>query len=314
MRVDRRLLFKTFAAAGATAAASAASDAAIRPAAPPDALGLLYDATRCIGCKACVVACREANRLAPETSSAPGRLWDAPADLSGQTKTLIKLYKSSDGRERSYVKAQCMQCVDPACANACMLGALKKREHGIVSYDASLCIGCRYCQMACPFNVPKFEWAKAAPKIVKCELCRERAAGAALARQGGFSRYPKGHGPACTEVCPREAVIAGTREELLTEARNRIAQHPELYVPKIYGEVDGGGTQVLYLSHVPFEDLGLPKLSNDPVPEMQRTIQHGIYQGFIAPVVLYGLLGAAVFRSRRTQAAGEEPKAPGGEP
>ena len=313
MSIDRRSLLKSVAAAGAGAAvAGGVAEARVRPKAPADAIGLLYDTTKCIGCKACVVACREANGTQADVSNAPGRLWDAPLDLNGQTKTVIKLYKSPDGLQRSYFKAQCMQCVDPACSNACMLGALKKRQHGIVTYDASLCIGCRYCQMACPFNVPKFEWTKAAPKIVKCELCQHRVQGAALAKSGDFSRYPKGKGPACTEVCPREAVIAGTREELLAEARRRIAAHPDRYVPHIYGETDGGGTQVLYLSHVPFENVGLPRLTDEPVPEVQQTIQHGVYQGFIAPIALYGILGAVIYRNRKKASVDEDTSEKGG--
>jgi Fe-S-cluster-containing dehydrogenase component len=303
--LDRRLLFKV-AAAGAATAVAGTAQARVRPTAPPDALGLLYDTTRCIGCKACVVACREANGTPAVRENAPGGIWDAPMDLDGSTKNVIKLYKSRDGLQRSYFKAQCMHCVDPACTNACMIGALKKKEHGIVTYDPSHCIGCRYCQMACPFNVPKFEWTKVAPQIVKCELCRHRVQGVALAASGGFSRYPKGHGPACAEVCPREAVIYGTRDELLAEAHRRLKENPDRYVPKIYGETDGGGTQCLYLSHVPFEELGLPALSDDPVPEIQQTVQHGIYRGFIAPIALYGLLGAVVFRNRRKAAADAE--------
>lgn len=314
MSVDRRFLIKSIAAAGAAAAAGGTAQARVRPPAPADALGLLYDTTRCIGCKTCVVACREANNLKPDTSNAPGRLWDMPMDLNGGTKTVIKLYRSSNGLQRSYFKAQCMQCVDPACTNACMLGALQKREHGIVSYDPKLCIGCRYCQMACPFNIPKFEWAKTFPKIVKCELCRHRAAGAALSTIGGFSRYPRGKGPACAEVCPRDAVIYGTRQELLAEARRRLAANPDRYVPKIYGEKDGGGTQCLYLSHVPFENLGLPKLKDQPVPEVQQTLQHGIYQGFVTPVLLYGLLGAVMFRNRKRAEAEVRPAEKEGEP
>jgi len=311
--VNRRLVFKTFAAAGAAAAASGTAEARVRPTAAPDALGLLYDTTRCIGCKSCVVACREANHTKPETSRYG--IWDAPADLDGDTKTVIKLYEAADKAQWSFFKAHCMQCIDPACTNACMLGALKKRDgdHGIVSYDPAKCVGCRYCQMACPFNVPKFEWSSRWAGIVKCELCRHRVQGAALDKRGDFTRYPAGHGPACAEVCPRQAVIYGTRQELLAEAKRRMAENPGRYVPKIYGEFDGGGTQCLYLSHVPFEKLRLPTLSDDAVPDTQRSIQHGIYQGFVAPLALYGLLAGAIWRNRKrspSSSGGEEKGAP----
>lgn len=165
-----------------------------------------------------------------------------------------------------------------------MLGAFKKREYGIVSYDASLCVGCRYCEVACPYNVPKFEWSKAAPRMVKCELCRDRLA--------------VGKQPACTEVCPRKAVIFGKREDLLKEAKSRLAANPGKYVQKIYGETDGGGTQCLYISNVAFEKLGFPALSEDSTPTLQRTIQHSIYKGFAAPIALYGVLGAVMLRNR----------------
>ena len=275
----------------AFAAASSAVGSAVKPlsakssiplVAPADAVGLLYDTTKCIGCKACVNACREANGLAPDTTWSGG-LYHAPLDLSEKAKTVIKLY--DDGEQRSFFKAQCMHCVDPACASACMLGAFKKREHGIVTYDVNYCIGCRYCEVACPYGVPKFEWSKAAPKMVKCELCNDRIA--------------KGKIPACAEVCPRGAVIYGKREDLLREARTRLADNPGKYIQKIYGEHDGGGTQCLYLSHVPFEKLGLPVLGRESTPTLQRTIQHSIYKGFAAPVALYGLLGFVMLRNRK---------------
>ena len=285
MALDRRSLLKGLVTAG-TAAASGqvvVSEAAVRVVPAPDAVGMLYDSTLCIGCKACVEACREANGLEADTAYFPGELYQAPVALSARAKNVIKLYR--EGEKTAFMKAQCMHCVDPACTSACMLGALKKREKGIVSYDASLCIGCRYCQMACPFGVPTFEWAKAAPKIVKCELCRHRLV--------------EGRLPACVEVCPRGAVIYGTRADLLKEARRRLAAHPDRYVPKVYGEHDGGGTQVLYLAAVPFEKLGLPDLGTEPVPSTARTVQHGIYRGFVAPVALYAALGAVLIRNRR---------------
>lgn len=293
MGITRRAALQTMVAAGAAAVGARPARAAVLSVPPADAVGLLYDATLCIGCKTCTIACRDANHLPPDTTGSATGIYNAPVDLSPRAKTVIKLY--AEGGERSYMKAQCMHCVDPACASACMLGALQKREFGIVTYDPDLCIGCRYCEIGCPFNVPKFEFAKAAPQIVKCELCKERLA--------------NGQEPACTEVCPRKAVIFGRRTELLKEAKRRIADAPDRYVPKVYGETDGGGTQVLYLSHVPFEKLGLPALGDEPAPQLARTIQHGVYRDFIAPVALYAALGAAVFRNRRAlefKTAGDE--------
>ena len=136
-------------------------------------------------------------------------------------------------------------------------------------------------------NVPKFEWSKKAPKIVKCELCRHRLA--------------EGKEPACTEVCPRDAVIFGRYEDLLTEARRRLAAEPGKYVQHIYGEKELGGTQVLYLSHVPFEKLGFRFNDEQSVPHVQQTVQHGVYKGFAAPIALYAVLGAVMFRNRRRE-------------
>jgi Fe-S-cluster-containing dehydrogenase component len=291
MGLSRRAALQVLAGAGAAAAGGPAF-ARERKQAPADAVGMLYDSTRCIGCKACVVACREANGLEPDTSGIPGGLYDAPTDLNARTKNVIKL--CADGPERSFVKSQCMHCIDPACVGACMIGALQKREHGIVTWEAGRCIGCRYCQEVCPFNVPKFEWSKAIPRIVKCEMCSHLLA--------------RGEIPACCRVCPREAVIFGKREDLLAAARKRIADHPGRYVEKVYGETDLGGTQVLYLSHLPFEKLGLPELGDEAAPRLAQTVQHGVYQGFVAPAVLYALLAGVMVRNRRSRpgADGEE--------
>lgn len=290
MAVDRRTALKSIAAAGAAlAAGSAPALARERKHAPDDAVGMLYDATRCIGCKTCVVACRKANNLEYEE---PGSKWDAPIDLSGKTKNLITLYR--EGEIYSYMKKQCMHCVDPGCVSACMLGSFQKREFGIVTWLGDRCIGCRYCAVACPFQVPKMEWDEALPKIVKCEMCNHLIA--------------EGKIPACCDVCPKEAVIFGKYTDLMADAKQRVKDHPDRYEPKIYGEHDGGGTQVLYLSAagIPFEKLGLPNLGTSPQPEISETVQHGIYKGFIAPVVLYALLGGAVWRSRRAEKKANE--------
>jgi Fe-S-cluster-containing dehydrogenase component len=286
MATDRRSFFKGLAMATVAAAPVATTAVAReRKRVPADAVGLLYDATKCIGCKTCVVACREAAGLPADTKHYGEGLYDAPEGLNERTKNVIALYRNSDGSEYSYVKKQCMHCVDPACVGACMLGALQKGKFGAVTYNVSKCVGCRYCEAVCPFNVPQFEWTKTTPKIVKCDLCSDR--------------LEQGKKPACTEVCPRGAVISGKYTELLDEAHRRIAEAPEgTYVPKVYGEKEVGGTQVLYLSHVDFEKVGFRFNDPKPVPEMQQSVQHGIYQGFVGPVALYALLGAVMFRNR----------------
>jgi Fe-S-cluster-containing dehydrogenase component len=295
MTMDRRTLLKGAAAAGAGAAALAAkpSAASERVPVPANAYGMLYDATRCIGCRACVTACKASNNL-------PGNLYDPPNDLDGYTKNIIKLYESNG--EHSYMKQQCMHCIDPGCANACMIGAFKKRELGIVTWDPDRCIGCRYCQVACPYNIPKFQWDTAVPKIVKCELCHH------IIVDPTTGDYKEGTQPGCCQACPKEAVIFGKYEDLLADAQQRIADHPERYYPagnpKIFGETDGGGTQVLYLADVSFDKLGLPELGDEGVAHLSRSIQHGIYKGFIAPAALYAVLGAVLWRNRRASEKG----------
>jgi len=282
MNSNRRDFFKGMATAATLAVIPTTALARQKVRAQDDAVGLLYDATRCIGCKACVVACKEEAGLPADTRHYGDGLYDAPEGLNEFTKNVIQLYKGAD--EESFVKKQCMHCVDPACVGACMLGALQKGKYGVVSYDVSKCVGCRYCEVACPFNVPKFEWAKAAPKIVKCELCKDRLAA--------------GKEPACTAACPRQAVIFGKYTDLLDEAHRRLKESPDKYVPKVYGEHELGGTQVLYLSHVEFEKLGFRFDREESVPHLQQSVQHGIYKGFVGPVALYALLGAVVFRNR----------------
>lgn len=288
MGISRRSALKAFALALGSAASRAATPVALASQdakASDDSLGMLYDTTRCIGCKACMVACNEANDLPPWTGDSAGR-WHVPPDLNENCKNIIKLWTDDDGPDENYsfVKRQCMHCVEPACTTACMLGALSKDENGIVGYNADLCVGCRYCEIACPFNIPKFQWTQADARIVKCELCDHL--------------LPLGREPACCEVCPTDAVIFGTRGELLADAHARLAGSPNRYLPRVYGEREVGGTQVLYLSHVPFEKLGLPDYGERPVPRTVKTIQHALYQGFVAPVALYGLLAAAVWRNR----------------
>jgi Fe-S-cluster-containing dehydrogenase component len=291
MAITRRAALRILGAAGAAAATPATAEARVEPAASPTDRGLLVDVVRCVGCRACVTRCREANGKPADVQVIQGAAYDAPVDLNAQTLTVVKRW--TDARAEGFVKAQCMHCVHPACVSVCMLGALHKAEKGVVAYDAAKCVGCRYCQVACPFNVPKFEWAKAVPRIVKCELCRHR--------------YAEGKGPACAEVCPRDAVTFGARGALLAEARRRIEARPETYQPKIFGETDGGGTNVLYLSPVPFAALGLPTLGAEPAPALAETVQHGIYQGFVAPIALLGALSVVTWRNRKSAGRAPEP-------
>ncbi|MBD3222081.1 hydrogenase 2 operon protein HybA [bacterium] len=289
MNRNRRSFLQGLATAGATAATSALPVQAKGPiGAPDDAVGMLYDTTLCIGCKSCVVACNEANELPPDTRR--DELYQAPMSLNDQTKNIIKLYK--DGDRRSYMKQQCMHCLDPGCATACMIGSYQKREYGIVTWDPDKCIGCRYCQLACPYEIPKFEWDDTTPRLVKCEMCNHLIA--------------KGQQPACCEVCPRGAVIYGKYTDLLEEAHRRLEDNPGRYVDHVYGEKEAGGSQVLYLSHVPFEMLGLPPLDEESAGKLTRSVQHGIYKGFIAPVALYAILGTVMLRNRRLDRAEQQ--------
>lgn len=290
MSLSRREVLRSI-GCGSLAAAALPAIASESPAvAPDDAYGLLYDATVCIGCKACVAACTAANNLEPDTARSGG-IWQMPSDLNAQTKNIILVYKSPDGSEASFMKKQCMHCIDPACVSGCPFGALQKTAHGVVGWEPNRCIGCRYCEISCPFDVPRFEWAKFNPRIVKCELCRHR--------------YADGLQAACTEVCPTGAVIFGTRPQLLAEAKKRIAANPgKYYQDRVYGEQDLGGTQVLYLSHVPFAKLGLPEVGTESRAHYGSKVHGMVYKGMMIPAIVYA--GLAVLMRRRFNVHEEE--------
>ena len=266
-----------------------------------DDLAMLYDATKCVGCKTFMVACKNANgedgnQEVEKAKFDKDGVWDTPVDLSGNTRTIIKLHKESDGKY-SYVKHSCMHCQKASCVSVCPVGALTKdAETGIVDYDKSICIGCRYCQVACPFNIPKFQWDRAMPQIIKCNFCKRT------------NLLEKGV-PACVEVCPTQAIIFGSRKELLDEARARINQNPGKYVDQIYGEKEVGGTNYLFLSAVPFNKLGFPKLGEEAPAVFSEKIHHTIYKGFIAPIALYTTLCIIALRNMRKQARHEEQSA-----
>jgi len=199
--------------------------------------GLLYDSTRCIGCGACSAACKEQNHL----------------PLPVEEKTTAYTWTVVENRQGANIRRICMHCNAPTCASVCPVGAMKKTPDGPVVYDSKLCIGCRYCIMACPFGVPKYQWDRPVPVVGKCILCAPRLAA--------------GKETACASVCPTGATLFGERGALAGEAKSRLARDPSRYVDQIYGLDEAGGTSVLMLAGVPFADLGLPSnLPRDPLP------------------------------------------------
>jgi formate dehydrogenase iron-sulfur subunit len=202
---------------------------------------LLYDATLCIDCKQCEKACANENHL---------RYDDATAAESIQSDHKFTVVLSKNDK---YMRRLCMNCNDPACVSVCPVAALRKTEAGPVTYDADRCMGCRYCMAACPFGVPKYEWNKLAPRIRKCTLCS--------------SRVQQGKATACAEACPTGATKFGDRDELLAEAQKRVRDNPQNYVNHIYGVNEVGGSSVLLLSSVPFEQFGYrTDMPRDPLP------------------------------------------------
>ena len=200
---------------------------------------LLIDLTLCVGCNACQTACKEVNHMPMEEEKS----------LSTTTYTALDEY---DG---GFVRRMCQHCDDPTCASVCPVGAFTKMAEGPVVYDVEKCIGCRYCMQACPFQVPRYEWSSTYPRVQKCVMCHERLA--------------QGLPTACSEVCPTGATKFGDRDELLKEAYERMKAEPEKYVQKVYGEKEVGGTSVLYLSSVPFEEIGFrTTLQNTPLPQL----------------------------------------------
>ena len=305
MSVTRRELLTTILKAGAPAAVAATAVAAPLPLhaetvpVPTAAVALLYDATRCIGCKACVSACAKANETPADTRR--DGLHQAPSDLNDLTRNIIKLYKPAGGGPTSFVKRQCMHCLDPACAAGCPFQALHKDpQSGVVKWDAKKCIGCRYCTITCPYHVPRFQWEGFNPRVTKCEMCSER--------------QERGLHPGCTTVCPTQAVIFGPRTVLLQEAKQRIADHPgKYYQNRVYGETDNGGTQALYLAAVPFDRIGLPELGKESVPARTLRWQKRVYQYMVLPSALYLGVVAMIRKSfkRYEHEAHEEQKQTG---
>lgn len=256
--VSRREFLKKVGTGAAALTAATFLPLEARPAAASEtpaepAWGALIDLTRCTGCEACVLACKKSNNLPdPDTSA-------VKLESNAYSCLETRLVNTEGGEAKTtYVKRQCMHCLHPACASACTVGALTKSAGGPVVYDSSKCIGCRYCQYACPFGVPTFDWANPLGLIHKCQFCQ--------------ARLGAGEKPACGEACPNGAIRFGRRDVLLAQAHAQIESNPGRYVRRVYGEFEAGGTSMLYLSAVPFSELGFPKLGKEPIPEQAESV------------------------------------------
>ncbi len=240
--------------------------------------GFLIDASRCIDCRACLVACSVENNVPMDHT----RIWIKDTDILGEFPDL----------KRYSAPFHCMHCVDPSCVSACTVGALQQNDDGIVVYDEDRCIGCRYCMYACPFEVPNFEWQKRFALIIKCDFC--------------VSRLAEGEQPACAATCPTKAIQFGNREEVLAMARERIESEPQRYIDHIYGEHENGGTCTFYISPVSYDQLGFPSGKQTESPaHFNRLVTEGTPA--VAAAVALGMSGIylAIKRQGHDNAAAE---------
>lgn len=243
--------------------------------------GILVDTTACIGCRQCELACNQEHELTevdPDVFN-DKQVLERMRRPSAEAYTVVNAVPTQrNGDWKSFIKVQCMHCNDPACVSACIVGALTKCEHGPVTYDAYKCIGCRYCMVACPFQIPAYEYDKALePRVMKCTMCTERV--------------HDGKKPACVAACPQEALTFGKRSDLIALAHSKIEYSPKRYYDHVYGETEAGGTSWLYLTSEDYITAGLPELPHESLPDRTETIQHGIFKSFLPPLALYGLLG-----------------------
>jgi formate dehydrogenase iron-sulfur subunit len=207
---------------------------------------ILIDTTLCTGCEKCVRACKRENHLEPD------RPWRGQGAVNGLSATRFSTILRRPNNH--FVRQQCRHCLEPACVSACLVGAMQKTPEGPVIYDGEKCMGCRYCMVACPYGIPRYQWDRAVPYVRKCTLC--------------YPRLKEGRMPACVEACPEKAVIFGDRAELLAEAHRRLHASPKKYVQNVNGEHEVGGTSVLYISDIPLEFLAWqPDLDGRPLPE-----------------------------------------------
>ena len=262
----------------------------------PDSNGVLYDNTLCIGCRKCEQGCNEVNELsAPEKPFDDLSVLEQKRRTTNEEFTIVNKYETSKGKDEDvFRKIQCNHCLEPGCAAACFVKAFKKTPSGAVTYDADVCVGCRYCMVACPFEIPTYEYDSAfSPRVRKCTMCHPR--------------ITKGLLPGCVEICPTSALTYGKREDLLNIARERIAAKPDEYINQIYGEKEMGGTSWLYLSGVPYSEVDMNEhLGSKPAIEYTA----GTLSAVPIVVGLWPVLltGAYALNKRRVKVADEEKK------
>jgi Fe-S-cluster-containing dehydrogenase component len=217
----------------------------------PDAMGVLVDLSRCVGCRSCEAACNREQKLpAPEKPFNDFSVFDeihhGQKRRTDETRYTIVNRYDIPGREHPlFRKIQCNHCLEPACLTSCFVNAYTKTPEGAVIYDSSVCVGCRTCMVACPFYIPTFRYSSAfKPRIMKCVFCHD-------------TRLTKGLPPACVEACPQEALTFGRRTDLVAAGKQRIRENPGRYIDHLYGEHEAGGTSWMYLSPAPFEQVGI---------------------------------------------------------
>ena len=252
MGFNRRNFFKTMGVVGVTLAVGKSFGAVSNDDSEVEFQGMLYDSTRCLGCRACERVCAKTHELPEPTDELKAGVL---RKTNENQRSAINNCITSKGE--AYARKSCMHCNEPACTAACLTKAMYKTKEGPVIWRADKCMGCRYCMVSCPFDVPKFEFHSANPKIQKCDLC--------------YDRIKTGKIPACAEACPGDALTFGTRRELIAEARKRIFENPKDYINEVYGEQVAGGTGLLYLAAAPFKELGLNmNLQNSSYPALTK--------------------------------------------
>jgi len=244
----------------------------------PDEVAKLIDTTKCIGCKACQVACMEWNDLRDKVGTCVGEL-DNPPDLSARSWTVMRYaeYENPAGDLEWLIRKDgCMHCADPGCLKACPSpGAIVQYANGIVDFHEENCIGCGYCIAGCPFDVPRL--SQRDKKVYKCTLCSDRVA--------------VGLEPACVKTCPTGAITFGTKERMKKDAGERIEVLKARGYPQagLYDPTGVGGTHVMYVLHHADQPTLYSDLPADPhISPLVR-----LWKGAAKPLALGALaLGA----------------------